>query len=593
MRPRSPAAPARAASACLTLALALALGACRGAGADRTPWSDPSSFHFPDGWKYPADAPPAVAHHGMVASSDTLASAAGLEILEDGGNAMDAAIAVQFALEVVHPFAGNIGGGGFAVVRTAGGENGALDFREKAPLAATHDMYVDSAGNVTRRSWTGPLAAGVPGSVAGMEQLHERYGSLPWARLLQPAIRMAREGITVRPVFRDAIARSADRLREFPASAAIYLPGGKPPEVGSTFRQPDLARTLQAIADSGASSFYHGWIADSLVAEQERDGGIITRRDLDEYRAVWRDPIVDHYRGRTIVSMPPPSSGGVTLAEMLNILSGFDLSRMGWHSPDAIHVMVEAMRRAYGDRNYYLGDPDFVKMPIAKLTSEAYADSLRASIDMGHASPSSAFDKVPVESTQTTHFSVVDSAGDAVAITTTLNGGFGSAVTVRGAGFLLNDEMDDFAARPGTPNAYGLVQGEANAIAPGKRMLSSMTPTIVLDEAGRLELVTGTPGGSTIITTVLQIVTDQIDFGLPPQTAVNAPRFHHQNLPNQIFYEHGGLDPATIADLESRGHELRERDGTSGDVESIYVGVDGTLYGASDPRGGGSESLGY
>jgi gamma-glutamyltranspeptidase/glutathione hydrolase len=579
-------------AAWVVLGLALAGAGCRQAGADRTPWAEPSTYAFPAGWPYPADAPATVAHHGMVASTDSLASAAGLEILEAGGNAADAAVAVQFALEVVHPFAGNVGGGGFAVLRRSDGTMGALDFREKAPLAATHDMYVDSAGRVTKKSWTGALAAGVPGSVAGMQALHERYGTLPWARLLEPAVRLARDGFEVRQGFHDAIEHAADRLGLFPASAAVYLPGGEPPEVGSTFRQPDLARTLQTIAERGASSFYHSWIADSLVAEQRRDGGIITQADLDQYRAIWRDPIVVHYRGRTIISMPPPSSGGVTLAEMLNILGGFDLSGMGWHSPDAVHVMVEAMRRAYGDRNYYLGDPDFVKMPLDQLLGDAHADSLRASIDMQRASPSSAFNKVPAESMQTTHFSVVDSAGDAVAITTTLNGGFGSAVTVRGAGFLLNNEMDDFAARPGTPNAYGLVQGEANAIAPGKRMLSSMTPTLMLDERGRLELVTGSPGGATIITSVLQVITDQIDFGLPPQAAVNAPRFHHQNLPDRIFYEHGGLDSAVVAELLRRGHELQEREGTWGDVESIYVAPDGTLFGASDPRRGG-KSLGY
>ncbi len=577
----------------LILGLCLAVG-CRGVtGSGRTAWAGPAAYSFPAGWPYPADAPAVKAQHGMVASSDSLASAAGVEILKAGGNAVDAAVAVQFALEVVHPAAGNIGGGGFAIVRLANGAEGALDFRERAPLAATHDMYLDSAGHVTDRTWTGPLAAGVPGSVAGMEALHKRYGSLPWARVLDPAIRMARDGIVVRQPFHDAIQHAQQRLELFAASAAAYLPDAQPPAVGSTFRQPDLARTLQVIADHGAPAFYQGWVADSLVAEQRRDGGIITQADLDQYRAVWREPIVAHYRGRTIISMPPPSSGGVTLAEMLNILQGFDLAKMGWHSADAIHVMVEAMRRAYGDRNYYLGDPDFVKMPIQRLISKPHADSLRASIDMERASPSSQFNKVVVESSQTTHFSVVNSAGDAVAITTTLNGGFGSAVTVPGAGFLLNDEMDDFAAQPGTPNAYGLVQGEANAIAPGKRMLSSMTPTIVLDGNGRLELVTGTPGGSTIITSVLQVITDQIDFGVPPQAAVNAPRFHHQNLPDFISFEHDGLDSAVIADLERRGHKLVSRPrATWGDVESIFLGADGTLYGASDPRGGG-KSVGY
>ncbi len=562
------------------------------ANIDPLPVPAASPVEFPTGWRYEAGAMPTAGKHGMVVSTDSLASAAGLEILKAGGNSVDAAIAVQFALAVVHPVAGNIGGGGFMVARMADDTRFALDFREEAPGGASKDMYVDADGNVTAASWIGHLAAGVPGSVAGMESAYERYGTLPWKRLLAPALRLARDGFVVQARHHEDLYGGRESLSRFPATAAVFLPGGEAPAVGSTFRQPDLARTLQVIADHGAAGFYSGWVADSIVAEMQRGGGLITKSDLAAYRAIWREPIEIEYRDWTVISMPPPSSGGVTMGQILNIVEGWELGSIGWHSPAAIHLAVEAMRRAYADRNFYLGDPDFVEMPIDRLLSQAYADSLAGTIDPEWASRSEEFNRVPLEPTQTTHFSIMDESGNAVAVTTTLNGGFGSYVVVRGAGFLLNNEMDDFTSKPGVPNAYGLVQGEANAIAPGKRMLSAMTPTVVINRAGRTELITGTPGGSTIITSIFQIVTNYIDFGLPVRTSVDAPRFHHQNLPDEIRYEQGGLNPATVDALRAMGHVVREREGFSGDVESIWIAPDGTRYGAADRRRDGS-ALGY
>lgn len=569
-----------------TLLLALGLAGC-GAASPSTAPQEAGWGSFPEGWPYAADARPVTSRGGMVVTTDSLATAAGVEILAAGGNAVDASVAVQFALAVTHPQAGNIGGGGFLVARLADGTVAALDFREEAPGAATRDMFLDAGGEVTEASWTGHLAAGVPGSVAGMAAAHGRFGTLPWARLLEPAIRLAR-GFTVGPELAEDLEAARERLSRFPSTRAAFYPEGRAPRAGERLAQPDLARALEAIARDGGAAFYEGWIADSIVAEMTRGGGLISRDDLAAYDAVWRDPIRIRYRDREVISMPPPSSGGVTLGELLHIVEGYDLGAAGWHSADAIHLAVEAMRRAYADRNYYLGDPDFVEIPLDRLLSRAHADSLRASIDPTRASDSRRFNRVPVESRETTHFSIVDAAGHAVAVTTTINGGFGSGVVVRGAGFLLNNEMDDFAAKPGTPNAYGLVQGEANAIEPGKRMLSSMTPTLVVAPDGRTELVTGTPGGATIITTVFQIVTNHIDFGLPVQTSVNAPRFHHQNLPDVVYYERNGLDPAVVGELRRRGHELRERGGVSGDVQSIWIAPDGTRHGAADPRRGGA-----
>jgi gamma-glutamyltranspeptidase/glutathione hydrolase len=547
---------------------------------------------WPAEWRFRWDAPATTARAGMVVSTDSLASAAGLEILRAGGNAVDAAIATQFALAVVNPQAGNIGGGGFMIGRLADDTRFALDFREEAPGGSTADMYVGEDGTLTDDGWTGHLASGVPGSVAGMSTAYDRYGTLPWDRLLEPAIKLARDGFMVQTRLHQAIENKSEDFRRFESSAAVFLPGGEPPPVGSVFRQPDLARSLEAIADSGARVFYRGWIADSIAAEMRRGGGLIGRADLAAYVARWRAPVQIEYRDYEVISMPPPSSGGVTMGEILNIVENFDLAAMGWHTTDAVHVAAEAMRRAYGDRNFYLGDPDHVDMPLERLLSQAYADSLAATIDLASVSSSETFNRVPVESTETTHFSVVDVDGNAIAVTTTLNGGFGSKVVVRGAGFLLNNEMDDFTSKPGIPNAYGLVQGEANAIEPGKRMLSAMTPTIVIGPEGRTELITGTPGGATIITTVFQIVSNYVDFGLSVAASVNAPRFHHQNLPDRIYYERNGLTPETVVGLEAIGHEVYERNGTSGDVESIYIDATGVRYGAADPRLGGM-TLGY
>ena len=545
---------------------------------------------FPEGWPFGADAEGVTAPRGMVVTADSAASAAGRAMLEAGGNAVDAAVASHFALAVTYPRAGNLGGGGFLVLRTADGRAAALDFREEAPSAATRDMYVGPEGGVTDESWTGPLASGVPGSVAGMAEAHRRFGSLPWRRLLQPAIRLAEEGFRVDGSMHRELAEEADRLRRFPASAAKWLPGGEPPAPGSIFRQPDLARLLRTLAAEGPRSFYEGWIADSLAAQMERSGGILSRRDLAAYEAVWREPVAFGYRDHRILSMPPPSSGGVTLAEIFHVVEGFRLDSLGFGSADAVHVAVEAFRRAFADRNYYLGDPDFVEMPLERLTGRAYADSLRATIRMDSVSPSERFTRVPRrggESTETTHFSVVDSAGTAVAVTTTLNGYYGSAVTARGTGLLLNNEMDDFTARPGVPNAYGLVQGEANAVAPGKRMLSSMSPTLVVGPEGRTRLVTGSPGGSRIITTVFQVVSNSVDHGMGAAAAVSAPRFHHQHLPDTIFYEPGGLRSEVVAELRRRGHRLAEREDWSGNVQSVLIREDGTRVGAVDPRRGG------
>jgi len=552
----------------------------------------PLVAEFPPGWRYPPAAPPLRARHGMVVSTDSLASMAGLNMLQAGGNAVDAAVATHFALAVVNPEAGNIGGGGFLVARMADDTQAALDFREKAPLAATADMYLDEEGRVTDAGVIGHLASGVPGSVAGMETAWRRFGTLPWSDLLQPAIRLARDGFIIGPGHLASVDDRMEELLRFPSTAAVFLPGGEAPAPGSLFRQPDLARTLEAIAMDGAAAFYTGWIADSTVAQMKRGGGIITHEDLAAYEAIWRDPVVLGYRGYEIITMPPPSSGGITLGEMLNIAESFDLAGFGWLSADHVHVAVEAMRRAYADRNFYLGDPDYVEIPMRQLLSQAYADSLAATINMRLASDSRAFNRVPEESTQTTHFSIVDPDGNAVAVTTTLNSWFGSRVVVRGAGYLLNNEMDDFTSKPGVPNIYGLVQGEANAIEPGKRMLSAMTPTIVVDPEGRTDLVTGTPGGATIITTVFQIVTNHIDFGMPVRTSIDAPRFHHQHLPDLVRYERSGLPLDVIAELRRRGHVLEERVGISGDVQSIQITDDGILLGASDRRRGG-RALGF
>ena len=551
-----------------------------------------SGIEFAPSWGIPPrSAAPVLATKGMVTTTDRVASEIGAEILRRGGNAVDAAVATHFALAVVNPEAGNIGGGGFMIVRLADGTSAALDFREVAPLAASRDMYLDAAGNVTERALVGHLAAGVPGSVAGMWAAHQRFGSLPWEEVLRPAIALA-EGIVVHERLALSLGAYAERLARFPATAAVFLPDGKAPRVGDRLVQRDLAETLRRVARDGKDGFYRGRTAELIAAEMRRGGGIITTEDLARYEAIWRDPIAFEYRGHRVISMPPPSSGGATMAAILKILEGYDLRALGWGSAEHVHLFTEATRRAYADRNAYLADPDFVPQPLPRMASAEYAQERRATIRADRATPSTAvapgLGPVPGEGENTTHYSVMDSAGNAVAVTTTINSLYGNLVTVAGAGFLLNNEMDDFAAKPGTPNQFGLVQGEANAIQPRKRMLSAMTPTIVLDRAGRVRLVTGTPGGSTIITTVAQIVSNVIDWEMDLPTTTAAPRLHHQHLPDVLRYEHDGLRPDVVAKLRAIGHQVEERAGYQGDVQSILVLPNGVLSGVSDPRRGGA-----
>jgi gamma-glutamyltranspeptidase/glutathione hydrolase len=532
---------------------------------------------------------------GMVSTTDVRATRVGIDVLQSGGNAIDAAIAVGFALAVVHPSAGNIGGGGFAVVRMADGETASLDFREKAPLLLTPEEYQDDEGKPTDDSRIGHLAVGVPGTVAGLAELHERFGSLSWRELVAPAIDLAENGFTVTESLNRGLARRASLLTRFETTQQVFYPNGEPPRVGSNFRQPLLAQTLGLIAAEGRNAFYRGQIADLIVEEMREGGGLIRHEDLSRYQAVWRDPITFDYRGHTVISMPPPSSGGITIAEILNILEGYDLGSMGFNSFDAIHLMTESFRRAFADRNYYLGDPDYVNIPVAELISDEYAAELRASISRGRASPSEQFNRVPVlgEGNNTTHYSIVDGQGNAVAVTYTLNSGYGSGVTVGRAGFLLNNEMDDFTVRPGYPNQFGLIQGEANLVGPGRRPLSAMTPTIVVDPARQLRLVVGSPGGPRIITAVAQVIINVLDFGMDVRTAVDAPRIHHQLLPDVIELENNGLDLPTRADLLSAGHEIAANSGYFGDIQLIIRESNGMLYGASDPRHEDGRALGY
>src|SRR6267154_465537 len=578
----------------LALCIPLAVVACGGAP---RPVAGPAPVRGP-AIRGPAVIPatwtlrsrPATAPHAMVVTAHPLASQAGVDILKLGGNAIDAAVAVAFALEVVLPDAGNIGGGGFIVHRTAGGEVTALDYREAAPAAATHDMFVDSAGNPTEKSLAGHLASGVPGSVAGLYEAWKKYGSLPWAAVIAPAIRLAQGHVVDSARSRD-IASDRELLARFPASREQFLVHDSAPPPGTIWRQPDLVRTLQLISDSGPDVFYRGQIADLIVAEMQRGGGLITKDDLRRYHAKWRTPVALSYRGHAIYSMPPPSSGGVTMGEILNILEGYD-TLPAFGTAAYVHLVTEAMRRAFIDRNHWLGDPDFVDMPLDRLRSKSYAATLRSQIDPKHATPTPPqAGGGSGEPMHTTHYSIVDSQGNAAAVTTTLNGGFGSGVTVTGAGFLLNNEMDDFASAPGKPNMYGLVQGEANAVAGNKRMLSAMTPSIVLDSAGNLQMVVGTPGGPTIITSVAQVILNVLDQNMSLPDAVAAPRIHHQALPDQTYYEHGGLSDATVRALEAMGHKMEERRGRSGIIAAIQKTAGGWV-GVADPRYAGG-ALGY
>ena len=582
------------------LAAAVSIPACGRAPESAPVHSAPGSFSAPDGWGFPAGhVAAAYGAEGMVSTTDRVASEVGAEVLRRGGNAVDAAVAIHFALAVVNPEAGNIGGGGFMVVRMADGQTAALDFREKAPLAAKRNMYLDGKGALTDRSVIGHLSVGVPGSVAGMGEAHKRFASYPWSELIQPAINLA-DGLIVHERLARSLQAYAARLQRYPATAAAFLLSGLAPRVGDRLQQRDLAETLRRIARDATHDFYGGRTAELIVAEMQRGGGVITREDLARYAAVWRPPITFEYRDHTIVTMPPPSSGGATLAEILNILEGYDVAALGHLSRDHVRLWTEATRRAFVDRNTYMADPDFVPQPTDRMISDAYAAQRRAEIAGDGATPPHqvrpGLGPVPAgrrpgartEGEHTTHFSVLDRDGNAVAVTTTLNSLYGSGVTVGGAGFLLNNEMDDFAASPGQPNQFGLVQGEANAIQPGKRMLSSMTPAIVLDPRGRVRIVTGTPGGPTIITTVAQIISNVIDFGMEIDTATAAPRLHHQHLPDRIYYERDGLRADVQSSLRASGYDLEERRGYQGDAQSILVRPGGIAAGVADPRVGGA-----
>lgn len=539
---------------------------------------------------------PVKAQHGMVASVDAMATQVGVEILRQGGNAVDAAVAVGFALAVTHPQAGNLGGGGFMLLRTASGRATAIDFREMAPGHASRDMFLDKQGNAdSKLSLTSHLASGTPGTVAGLALAAKKYGTLPLSTLLAPAIRLARDGIPVNDALADDLKTyGKEVLITHPNSKAIfYKPDGTPWQKGDRLVQKNLAHSLQLIARQGPDAFYKGEIADEIAGEMAQHGGLINKADLAAYRAVERTPVSGTYRGYEVFSMPPPSSGGIHIVQILNILENFDLAKMGFGSADAMQVMAEAEKYAYADRSEYLGDPDFVKVPWQALTSKAYAKTLAQQIDVAKARPSSEIKPgklEPYESNQTTHFSVVDKQGNAVAVTYTLNTYFGSGIVAGKSGILMNNEMDDFSAKPGTPNVYGLVGGEANAVQPAKRPLSSMSPTIVA-KGGKTWLVTGSPGGSRIITTVLQMVVNSIDFGMNVAEATNAPRFHHQWLPDQLRVEKG-FSPDTLRLLEAKGQHVKVLP-SMGSTQSIMIGPDGMLYGASDPRSIDDLSAGY
>jgi gamma-glutamyltranspeptidase/glutathione hydrolase len=540
----------------------------------------------------------------MVVSLHELASRAGVEMMQAGGNAVDAAVATGFALAVVHPQAGNLGGGGFLLLRKANGEVHFVDFREKAPAAATQNMYLDAQGNViTDASTIGYKAIGVPGSVAGLVYTEKKFGKLSLEKVMAPAIHLARTGFAL--AWEDAEDLRDDNLAKFPASKRIFQRDGKYYQPGEILKQPELARTLERIAKN-PDDFYHGAMARELAAAVAEGGGLITVDDLAKYEVKEREPIRGTYRGYDIISAPPPSSGGIALVEILNILEGFDLAKLGNRSAQSIHLIVEAFRRAFYDRAEFLGDPDFAKIPVPQLLDKRYAEAWRESIDPNHASVSAdlkrprvfnelervaQFQPTPIrEPRNTTHFSVVDSEGNAVAVTTTLNDTLGSRVTAEGLGFLLNDEMDDFATKQGVPNAYGLIQGPANAIGPGKRPLSAMSPTIVLKD-GKLFLVLGAEGGPTIITNVATILMSVVDFGLDIQESVNAPRLHHQWLPDVIEVE-DRLSPDTMNLLRSKGHKLKVSH-FWGDAECIMIdSKTGERLGASDGRNNG-KAVGY
>ncbi len=531
---------------------------------------------------------------GMVSTSHTLASQVSRDVLANGGNAVDAAVTAGFALAVTQPRSGNIGGGGFMLISDEkSGEVIAIDYRETAPAAATETMFQDEQGDaVTDRSRYTHLASGVPGTVAGLALALEEYGTMSLADALAPAIRLAEEGFAVPPRFVKGLDDTRERFEPWDSSMAkFFKEDGSSYQAGEIFRQPDLAATLKRIAENGASEFYEGETARLLVAEMDKHGGLMTMDDMAGYAPTIREPSHGSYRGHEIYAMSPPSSGGAHIVQMLNVLEDYPIGEMGFGAADTMHLMAEAMKRAYADRAEYLGDTDFVEVPLEGITSEAYADELREQISMDKATPSdeiSAGNPTAYESNETTHFSVVDDGGLAVSNTYTINFSYGSGIVVDGAGFLLNNEMDDFSAKPGVPNAYGLIGGEANKVEPGKRMLSSMTPTIVKKD-GKNFLITGSPGGSRIITTTLQVLMNVIDHDMNIQSAVSAPRMHHQWLPDEIRVE-AGFSPDTLELLKQRGHTISQQS-AMGAAQSILI-EDGMFYGGADPRRSTSSAIG-
>jgi gamma-glutamyltranspeptidase/glutathione hydrolase len=536
---------------------------------------------------------PVRARHGLVVAMESIAADVGVSVLQKGGNAVDAAVAVGFALAVTHPFAGNIGGGGYMLIRLADGRATFIDFRERAPEKSTRNMYLDAKGDPTRDSIEGWRSSGVPGTVRGFEMALTKYGTRTWAENMAPAVELASKGFAVSYALAEGL-KGSRSLAASPESKRIFQRNGSYFEPGDTLVQPELAQTLERIARNGPNEFYEGETAKRLAAEMAKHGGIISAADLKNYKAIERTPLTGNYKAYTIVTAPPSSSGGIALLEMLGIIDGTGYEKAGSGSATAIHYVAEAMRRAYADRNEYVGDPDFVKVPIAGLLDRAYLARLRASIDPERATPSDAVRPgrpVGSEQMETTHYSVVDAAGNAVAVTYTLNGGYGNGITVPGLGFLLNNEMDDFASKPGTANMFGLVQGEANAIAAGKRPLSSMTPTIVLKD-NKLFMTVGAPGGSRISTAVLQVILNVVDFGMNVQDAVDAPRFHHQWLPDRLSVERG-ISPDTVALLKSRGYDVDNAAGVVLAQVAAIVNDGGWLQGASDGRTAAGKAVGY
>lgn len=550
-----------------------------------------------------ASIAPVAAENGMLVTAQHLATKIGVDVLKNGGNAVDAAVAVGYALAVVYPAAGNLGGGGFMTVQLADGRKTFLDFREKAPLAATANMYLDKDGNVIKgASTTGHLAVAVPGSVSGFEMARAKYGTMPRAALIAPAIKHAEEGFVLQQGDVDILRVATNDFRKDAASAAIFLNKGEAFNVGEKLVQPELANTLRLISDKGEDGFYKGPVAAAIVASSQAGKGIISQADLDQYKTRELKPIECNYRGYGVVSAPPPSSGGVIICEMLNVLEGYPLKDLGFRSAQAVHYQIEAMRHAYVDRNSYLGDPDFVSNPLDRLLDKSYAAKIRAVIDPAKAGVSQAIKPgvAPHEGTNTTHYSIVDKWGNAVAVTYTLNDWFGARVTAATTGVLLNNEMDDFTVKIGVPNIYGLVQGQANSIAPGKRPLSSMSPTIVTKD-GKPVLVVGTPGGSRIITAVLHSILNMIDYGMNVQEAVDAPRFHQQWLPDLTNVENFALSPDTRKILEGMGHKLGNPQPPN-HMAAIVVGApslegkpvgNNRFYGANDPRRNTGLAAGY